>query len=322
MEKQLNLISVIRIILKWKKSILIVCAIALVGSIVISDPHIMKPYYASKSVILPSNPSITNSENMFEQKSQNFFGTSDDVDRLMAIAQSAQLKMFMVQRYNLFKHYDIDSATSDYPNYAVQLELEDNVNIERTDKGSIEITVYDQDKDTAAHMVNAMVWKIDDISKNLLMDNKQKMVSIYNNKISAKEATIKILTDSIIKLRNRYNLAGNISDLNRMNNMSAEEKASFDMANEEIKILDDKKKAALKELNNSIGLSEQFKATINRDVPSIFILEKGFPAEKKSKPVRWLVVFSCVFIAFVVMVLTALVSDYYKNIKGELNAPE
>lgn len=73
MEKQLNLISVIRIILKWKKSILIVCAIALVGSIVISDPHIMKPYYASKSVILPSNPSITNSENMFEQKSQNFF---------------------------------------------------------------------------------------------------------------------------------------------------------------------------------------------------------------------------------------------------------
>ncbi len=107
-----------------------------------------------------------------------------------------------------------------------------------------------------------------------------------------------------------------------MNNMSVEEKTNFDMANEEIKILDDKKKAALKELNNSIGLSEQFKATINRDVPSIFILEKGFPAEKKSKPVRWLVVFSCVFIAFVVMVLTALVSDYYKNIKGELNAPE
>ena len=154
------------------------------------------------------------------------------------------------------------------------------------------------------------------------MDNKQKMVSIYNNKISAKEAVIKILTDSIIKLRNKYNLAGNISDLNQMNKMSAEEKAQFDMANEDIKILDDKKKAALKELNNSIGLSEQFKATINRDVPSIFILEKGFPAEKKSKPVRWLVVFSCVFIAFIVMVLTALVSDYYKNIKAELNAPE
>lgn len=154
------------------------------------------------------------------------------------------------------------------------------------------------------------------------MDNKQKMVSIYNNKIAAKEEVIKTLTDSIIKLRNQYNLAGNISDLNRMNNMSADEKARFDMANEDIKILDDKKKAALKELNNSIGLAEQFKATINRDVPSIFILEKGFPAEKKSKPVRWLVVLSSVLIAFVVMVLTALVADYYKDIKAELNASE
>ena len=322
MENQLNLISVIRLIIKWKWYIIIVCTVALVGSIVVSDPHIMKPYYAAKTVILPANPNSTNSENLFEQKTQNFFGTSDDVDRLMSIAQSAQLNQFIVRKYSLFRHYEIDSATTTYPNYTVNKLFEDNYNVERTDKGSIEITVYDHDKDTAAWMANHIAWKIDDISKNLLMDSKQKMVSIYMNKINDKENVIATLTDSIIKLRNKYNLAGNISDLNRINNMSAEERARFDVVNEQIKIMDDKKKAALKELNNTIGLSEQFKATINRDVPSIFILEKAFPAERKSKPIRWLIVLGSVLIAFIVMTLTVIMLDYYKGIKAALNAKQ
>ena len=322
MEKQLNLISVLRLIIRWRKPILIVCALALVVSIVISDPHIMKPYFASKSVIIPSNPSVTNSEAMFEEKNQGFFGTSDDVDRMMTIATSAQLKMHIVHRFHLFKHYDIDSANEDYPNYAVMNELEDNYQSERTDKGAIEITVYDHDKDTAAAMANEIVNKIDDISKTIMMENKQKMLSIYTGKVNHKEEEIKILTDSIIKLRGTYNLNGNISDLNRINGMNSEERARFDLVNESIKTLEDKKKAALKELNNSIGLAEQFKATINKDVPTVFILEKAYPAEKKSKPVRWLVVVTSVLIAFIVMVLTAIVSDYCKDLKVALKNEE
>ena len=108
MQKPLDLVQIIRIIIRWKKPILIVVVIALVGSTIISDSHIMKPYYKAKSAFYPTNPSMTSSQSMFvENQANSFFGNADDVDRLLAIGNSAQLKSFIVRKFGLFNHYKI-----------------------------------------------------------------------------------------------------------------------------------------------------------------------------------------------------------------------
>jgi hypothetical protein len=87
-------------------------------------------------------------------------------------------------------------------------------------------------------------------------------------------------------------------------------------------VLEDKKEASLKELNSSIASAEQFKATINSVVPTIYIIEKAYPAERKSKPIRWLVVLSSVLIAFVVTVITGTMIDRYPNFKAAIDADQ
>jgi capsular polysaccharide biosynthesis protein len=238
----------------------------------------------------------------------------------MSIANSAQLKSFMVKKFDLFKHYKIDSASENYPNYAVQMELEDNYKAEKTDKGAIEVTVYYHDKQFASDMANAIVARIDDINKALLNDNKQKTLSIYTNKIQLKEEIIKTLSDSIIAIKQRFNLFNGIGDLQRITSMSPPQRAEFDRASETYKVLENKKDAAVKELNNTIVLAEQFKATISDEVPTIYLLEKAYPAERKSKPIRWLVILSSVLIAFTITVLTIFLAERYKNIKEALDA--
>jgi capsular polysaccharide biosynthesis protein len=321
MQKQLNLVEIIRIIIRWKKPILIVVVIALVGSAIISDSHIMKPYYKATSVFYPSNPSMTSSQSMFvESQASGYFGNSDDVDRLIAIGNSAQLKSFIVRKFKLFDHYKIDSLSEDYPNYAVQNELEDNFKVEKTDKGAIEVTVYDHDKIFAADMANAIVAKIDDINKVILNENKLKMLSIYTNKIKDKEKEIAVTTDSIVAIKYRFNMLNGVSDLNEISSLKGDERTRFDQAYETYKVLEDKKEASLRELNSSVASAEQFKATINNDVPTIYVIEKAYPAEKKSKPIRWLVVLSSVLIAFVVTLITTVVIERYPNIKAAIDA--
>lgn len=319
MDKSFNLIALLKLILKWKKSILIVCTIAIVGSTVITDPHIMKPYYASTSIFLPSNPNQTSSQNMFVENQAGPFGSSDDVDRMLQFATSPSLQKYVVQRFHLFQHYDIDSASEAYPNYAVQQELEDNVNVEKNDKGAIEVTVYDYNKDTAAAMANAIVNQVDEINKTIINDNKQKMLAIYENKISLKEKELETLSDSIVAIKQTFGISGGIQDLRQSVNASnAMNSSAYEQASESLKILDERKKGALKELNNSVGQYEQFKATISKDVPTVYILEKAYPAEKKAKPIRWLTVLSATIVAFVISVLTIIVIDRYQDIKEAL----
>jgi hypothetical protein len=50
-------------------------------------------------------------------------------------------------------------------------------------------------------------------------------------------------------------------------------------------------------------------------VPTLFILGKGYPAERKTKPIRWLIVFGTVLISFVLCVLAILLIERFKAIK-------
>ena len=316
MPQPFNLIELLKMIIRHWKSITIVCVIAIIGSTIITDPHIMEPYYSSTSIFLPGNPNSTSSQNMFVQSDAGPFGSSDDVDRMLQFGTSPSLQKYIVQRFHLFKHYEIDSANEKYPNYAVQMQLDDNVSVEKNDRGAIEVTVYDHNKDTAAAMANAIVNQIDEINKTLINDNKQKMLAIYETKIQQKNDELKMLSDSIVSIKQRFGMSGGLNDLNQ-NSINANNSA-YQQANESLKILDEQKKGAIKELNNSVGLYEQFKATINKDVPTIYILEKAYPAEKKAKPIRWLTVLSATMIAFFISVLTWLVIERYKDIKEAL----
>lgn len=317
MDHTLNLLELIKLILRWRKHIIILCIVAVIAAIIISDPHIIKPKYKSTSVFFAASPNMTSSQTLFVDNNAEYFGSSDDIDRLLSIANSAPLKSYIVQKYKLFEHYKIDSANTNYPNYKVMKELEENYSAVRNDKGAVEITVYDIDKQRAADMCNDIVAKVDEMNNNIILENKRRILNIYNIKIQEKQEQLQLLNDSIVKVKYELQKALVTPASVRAVTGSVEYKTP-ELLDQQLKLLEDQKKAGLKELNNTIGLAEQYKSTINSNVPTIFILEKAYPAEKKSKPIRWIIVLGSFLTALVGSVIMAWCIEKIRAIKKEL----
>ncbi len=320
MEQPFNLIEFFKTLWNWRKPILIVAGVAIVGSTVITDPHIMPPYYESKAIFYPLNPNMTSSGTLFSGGDNYLFGGSNDIDRILSIASSAPLELYIVNKFHLFQHYKIDSANESYPIYAVLNELEDNYRATKNDKGAIEIIVQDHDKILAAQIANEIVTKLDETNRDLLNENKKKILEIYKKKKIEKDQEVKNLTDTIFNLKQQFNLYTDIEDLaSQIKSSRAERTAGYDAALEKVKVLEEKKKGAIRELNNNIVQFEQFEASINSDVSTLFILQKAFAAERKSKPVRWIIVLGSLLAAFVLCSLAILLIERFKFIKAAFN---
>ncbi|MFN4881885.1 MAG: hypothetical protein ACK5AS_02835 [Bacteroidota bacterium] len=318
MDHTLNLLELIRLILRWKKPILILCALATITAVIVSDPHIIKPKFKSTSVFFAASPNMTSSQTLFVDNNAEYFGSSDDIDRLLSIANSAPLKSYIVQKYKLFDVYKIDSANTEYPNYKVMKELEENYTAFRNDKGAVEITVFDTDKERAAIMCNEIVAKVDEMNNNIILENKRRILAIYNTKINEKQEQIKVLNDSIVSVK--MMLQGSPSGPASLRNSGSENSSRTpELLDQQLKLLEDQKKAGLKELNNTIGLAEQYRSTINTNIPTVFILEKAYAAEKKSKPIRWIIVLGSLLAALSGSIIMAWCIEKFRAIKQKLN---
>lgn len=317
MPETFNLIEFLRLIIGWRKPILIVCSIAIVGTLIITDPHIMPPYYKSQCIIYPSNPELTSAQNLFDNTQAGLFGVSNDADRVLQIAESTPLETYMVTKFHLFQHYKIDSAKEQYPMDAVLSEFRNNFSVKRNERNAIEVTVEDQDKQLAADMANEATDQIDQLYKEVVNGNKEKILGIYTQKINDNQKKIKQLTDSILRLKNKYNF---FDGINRMsNNLGVASNDSFQKAYESIKMLEAQEQFAIKDLNNSLTDYSQYGASINKDVPTIYIVERATPAERKSRPMRVLSAFGALLISFLFSVICLALITKYKSIKAELN---
>ncbi|MFN0013686.1 MAG: hypothetical protein ACKVU2_03985, partial [Saprospiraceae bacterium] len=110
MENRDNLLGVLQTIYRWRKTIRNVCLLALLGSIGIS--LLMDNYYEAKTIFYPTSPQLANPELMFGNTGHvtDYYGSDRDLDRLAEIAAGKEVEDFMVHRFNLYEHYDIDST--------------------------------------------------------------------------------------------------------------------------------------------------------------------------------------------------------------------
>ncbi|MEX2588700.1 MAG: hypothetical protein WD334_00760, partial [Chitinophagales bacterium] len=110
MNKTYNLVEVVKVLLKWKKPIAVFVGISAVAAVVVS--LLLPNYYESNSIFYPTNPSITDRQNLFGKESsgdnQGFFGTKNDAQRMMSLAQSASVVGYLIEKFNLIEHYDIE----------------------------------------------------------------------------------------------------------------------------------------------------------------------------------------------------------------------
>ena len=155
--------NIITIILKWKLQLIVVVVAAILLSALFSSPIFITPLFKSNCVLYPSNISPYSDESETEQSVQIF--------------QSRDIRDSLVKKFNLAKHWGIDSSYKHFESTLVW-EYSQRVHVSKTPYEAVEIEILDQDPIMARDLINAM---LDAYNRKIRAMHKSKFGEVVNN---------------------------------------------------------------------------------------------------------------------------------------------
>ncbi len=211
MEQKDSLLGVLETLFKWRRPVLIICAVAAFGTAGIS--LLLPNYYRATTIFLAASPDQAMPELFFDRSGSQrsyLYGSENDIDRVLTIAQSQELVSFLVDSFQLYEHYDISPEHPKAPHF-VQRRFFSLYDIEKTKRDAIELSVEDKDPAFAAQVANAAREKINDIGKRLLKESLLKKIQTYDQEVYDKSVRVQKLGDTLATLRREYNIYNTIS---------------------------------------------------------------------------------------------------------------
>ena len=200
-----SLIGVLQTLFKWKKQIFIVCLIAVVGAVIISLT--LSNYYKATTTFLAVSPDQAKPESLFGkgQLKTQYYGNENDIDRILTVANSSELIDYLIDTFKLYEHYDI---TPDLPKSAfrVREKFTGLYEVTKTKRDAIELSVEDIDKDLAANIANVARERVSEMTRHLILQGQEKIIHSYNSNITNKETQLRILSDTLSRLRRQYGI--------------------------------------------------------------------------------------------------------------------
>lgn len=313
MENYFNNLSLMKIFLKWKWHLAVIAVLSALLALILSAPFVIKPKFKSSALVYPSNIMPYSDESESEQMLQWLL--------------SKDIKDSVIKKFDLAKHYEIDTNYKYY--YSTMMYLyNENVKINKTQWESIEIEVTDTDPVLAYNMVNAIIdfcnlkirnihrSKYLEVVKSLewsLNERKQELDSVESALANLRkdfglfdyESQSKEITKGFLKT---YDGAGG----SRPSRDVMEMKANFEKKAGDLAVLTQRRE-------DIMNISAEFELKYDM---AVYDAEKKFTflniitsptiADKKSYPVRWLIVMYSVVAAMFFSVVVISVKENKK----------
>ncbi len=199
-----NLVGTLRTIWHWRKRIAQVVAFSVLISVGVS--FFLHDYYKSTTVFYAASPDLFKPEQLFGgSKSVDYYGTDADIDRLLTIAKSNELVEYMVRKFNLYTHYDIDSTKKKAP-FKMKEAFFSLYEVQKSKYDAIELSVEDVNAAFSAEMANEARNKIDEIAQNLIKSSQKKLMESVQQDIVDRQRDLVVLGDSLSGLRKKYGI--------------------------------------------------------------------------------------------------------------------
>ena len=281
-------------------------ALGLASAIISSVASLLMQEQFRSSVILFATPQHSIGEQFYEEVKRNDlleYGETEDAERLLQILNSDRIRSRIIEKYDLWQHYDID-RTAPGARTALMLEYGSNVDANLTRYGSIEVSVLDSDPQVAANMANDMAFLADSVSNKLRNDRARDALKYaaasfqqVQDEIQEMERKISVLhglglyefETQIGGLNEQYATAmaeGNLRTAELIRQQMAElsqHATEFSKLTSLIEAAYDRE-AVLKKRY------ELMKLDAETQLASAFVVDYAAPADKKAKPIRWLIV--------------------------------
>lgn len=282
MEKIFNNKTLLQLILKWKVHLLIIAIFSAIIGIFISSPIVITPKYKSTAIIYPTN--------LYE------YSKESTTEQMYQILMSTDIKFKMLEAFKLDKHYKLDRKDPLFITYFLD-EYNDNVSISKTEFESVEIRVYDKDPKIAAQMVDSIISFYNQKVAELHKIKQKEMMEIMSRAMKEKQKELDSIENLLFDLRTKYGLLNYTTQVNKItegylqgNKQALELYKNFAQYGGIYKQLDTLSLAYNKAFIKYKNLYDNAKQEYNKKITYAQIIQKPFPADKKSYPVRWIIV--------------------------------
>jgi hypothetical protein len=308
--------SLLKTTLKWKLHLAIVLVVAIALSVVFSSPLFIAPKYKSFAVVYPSNLISYSSETPTEQMLQLF--------------RSEDIKKAVADTFQLAKHYGIDTTNPNYLSLILR-EYDHNVTVKKTEFESIVIEVYDKDPHTAAKMVHHIIKLMNMKARQLQREKTAEVVTIYKDLLEIKQHQIDSVQERMTFLRKEYNLYDYSIQVKEFTKGQVKSITGGARNNQEIrKVLENIEEhggeflflggylASLAASYNEIKMEyDKSLSDLTKELTYTNMVTKPYPADKKSYPVRWLIVLVTTLSSLIIAIIIISFIDRHRAQKRE-----
>ncbi|XZF13677.1 Wzz/FepE/Etk N-terminal domain-containing protein [Chitinophagaceae bacterium MMS25-I14] len=276
--------------------------------------------FKAQSEIIVSNPKFADRANLFRNTDIgiDYFADEDDVDRVIAIAQSTSVRDKIIDSMRLAYVYQMDL------NNPKRVEMLHDIfkkayDVKRTEYKNMEISYTDTDPQRAADVTNAAVSIIEKTYRGYYSKIKAGIYRSIEEKVRESDSTINALTDTLATLRDRYQIYDIISP-GRANMVSGivknNGKADFGKGVEIIQNIEAIKDAAVLDRAKYYTLLSEFSAgTSGNDIQFVQVISKATPPVKHAGLGGILTVVACGIAAFFLSIVIVLLGAYLKELK-------
>ncbi|HOY38978.1 MAG: hypothetical protein KBB11_01625 [Bacteroidales bacterium] len=317
-------------ILAKKKPLTVIVGSALIVSLILS--FLVPVKYKSSVILYPASPgSVSQSllSESFAEKELLKFGEQEEVEQMMQILQSSAIRDRIIQKYDLFKHYNIDKAGK-YPNTSLYRQYQRNVKVVRTEYMSVRVDVYDENPKMAAAIANDIAALYDSTVNIMQKERTLKAFLLVEQEYNLVKEKIQRIQDTIRTLHEKgvfdfesqsevFNdqLALALAQGNQRGVQEIEKR--LDILAEygsQYTNLRDQLQEEIKNLAKIESKYAEAKVDLHQDLPHKYVVSKGEVPEKKAYPIRWAIVVVSTFAAFFFALIILLFLDPIKKKKN------
>ncbi|GAP43122.1 chain length determinant protein [Lentimicrobium saccharophilum] len=291
-ENYFSNIHMMKIFFRWKWHLLSIAVVAALLAALFSGSFFIKPKFKSYALVYPSNIAPYSDESESEQ--------------MLQWLQSQDIRDSIIRKFNLAEHYRIDSSYK-YFQSTMQFLYNKNVKISKTQYESIEIVVMDTDPVIARDMVLAIIDFCNLKIRKIHRDKYSEVVSSMEKTMQEKKAQLDSVEKALSELRQNYELidyeaqareitrgylrtvdGSNSTNINMKDVLRMKE--NFESKAGQMAILTQRR-------NDILRIYSEFELVYDRavyDADKVFtftnVVTPPVVADKKSSPVRWLIV--------------------------------
>ncbi len=324
--------SLIEFFWRWKKPLALIGVAAILISSIVS--LLIPEKFKSTVIMFPVQSNAISKALLTEDFSGKQdvlqFGEEEQAEQMLQILNSDEIRSTICKKYDLMKQYRID-PTDRYKNTKLFMMYSENITFKRTEFMSVRVDVMDEDPELAAKIANDIAALLDTTKRRMQRDRAMQAFRIVETEYLKKKAEVEKMQDSMYKINQKgmydYESQSEVTNQQYAIALAKGDQRAIQSLKIQLQIIADYGSAYMavrenlyiqrEQLNLLRKKYEEAKVDADAILSYKFIVNPAYAAERKSYPIRWLIVAVSTAASMVFGILFLILFDNVRQLRRQ-----